>query len=203
MRSYQPITLLLQSERLKKLRFTPLLTTIYLSYLPSPTSSHNLSSNRFPKCIRYKGCCIFLKEVERRITKSNFRVLKKLYQVLFICKELAADDDACLGWGWPKTWLFRIKEMIFCNSKHFNQNIMCCAIDTIFPFFYIFHFFQIIMVSLFLAWHDQYFIMFKDLNVFEFTNFPFKTKYNNNVVYSVNSNYLFLRENKKKVLKFD
>ena len=140
MRSYQPITLLLQSERLKKLRFTPLLTTIYLSYLPSPTSSHNLSSNRFPKCIRYKGCCIFLKEVERRITKSNFRVLKKLYQVLFICKELAADDDACLGWGWPKTWLFRIKEMIFCNSKHFNQNIMMLcywhyfSISLYFPF---------------------------------------------------------------------
>ena len=32
--------------------------------------------------------------------------------------------------------------------------------------------------------------MFKDSNVFEFTNFPFKTKYNNTVVYSVNSNYL-------------
>ena len=49
------------------------------------------------------------------------------------------------------------------------------------------------MVSLFLALHDQYFIMFKDSNVFEFTNFPFKTKPNNTVVYSVNSNYLFLR----------
>ena len=56
---------------------------------------------------------------------------------------------------------------------------------------YIFHFFQIMMISLFLAWHDQYFIMFKDSNVFEFTNFPFKLKYNNTVVYSANSNYLF------------
>ena len=50
------------------------------------------------------------------------------------------------------------------------------------------------MVSLFLAWHDQYFLMFKDSNVFEFTNFPFKTKYNDTVDYSVNNNYLFLRE---------
>ena len=33
--------------------------------------------------------------------------------------------------------------------------------------------------------------MFKDSNVFEFTNFPFKAKYNNNVAYSVNSDYLF------------
>ena len=68
--------------------------------------------------------------------------------------------------------------------------------------FYIFHFFQIIMVSLFLARHDQYFIMFKDSKVFEFTNFQFKTKYNNNVVYSVNSNYLFSRgKQEKKLLK--
>ena len=48
------------------------------------------------------------------------------------------------------------------------------------------------MVSLFLAPHDQYFIMFKDSNVFEFTSFPFKTK-SYTVVYSVNSNYLFSR----------
>ena len=47
------------------------------------------------------------------------------------------------------------------------------------------------MVSLFLAGHDQYSIMFKDLNVFEFTNFPFKTKYNSTEYYSVNRNYLF------------
>ena len=35
--------------------------------------------------------------------------------------------------------------------------------------------------------------MFKGLNVFEFTTFPFKTKYNNTLVYSVNRNYLFSR----------
>ena len=67
-----------------------------------------------------------------------------------------------------------------------------------FCIFYIFHFFQIIMVSLFLAWHDQYFIIFKDSNVFEFTNFSFKTKYNNTVVYSVNRNIYSRRENKRK-----
>ena len=33
-------------------------------------------------------------------------------------------------------------------------------------------------------------IMFKDSNVFEFDNFPFKAQYNN-AVYSVNRNYLF------------
>ena len=57
------------------------------------------------------------------------------------------------------------------------------------------------MVSLFLARNDQYF-MFKNSNVFEFTNFPFKTKYNNTVVYSVNISYLFLRgKQEKKLLK--
>ena len=47
------------------------------------------------------------------------------------------------------------------------------------------------MISLFLAFYDQHSIMFKDSNVFEFTNFPFQTKYHNTVVYSVNSNCLF------------
>ena len=57
--SYQTITLLLQSERLGKLRSTSLPTTVHLSHLPSPTPNHNLSSNRFPKCIRNKRCLIF------------------------------------------------------------------------------------------------------------------------------------------------
>ena len=49
---------------------------------------------------------------------------------------------------------------------------------------------------------DQYFIMFKDSNVFKLTNFPFETKYNNTVVYSVNRNYLFSRgKQEKKLLK--
>ena len=47
------------------------------------------------------------------------------------------------------------------------------------------------MICLFLVRHDQYFIMFEDSNVVEFTNFRFKTKYNNNIVYSTNSNCLF------------
>ena len=42
--------------------------------------------------------------------------------------------------------------------------------------------------------------MFKDSNVFEFINFPFKTKYNNTVAYSVNSNYLFSRGKQEKKL---
>ena len=47
-----------------------------------------------------------LKEIGRRITKSNFRVLKKLYQALFVCKKLVADDDAYLRWGWSKFIFF-------------------------------------------------------------------------------------------------
>ena len=44
--------------------------------------------------------------------------------------------------------------------------------------------------------------MFKDSNVFEFTNFPFTTKYNISitVVYSVNSSYLFSRGKQEKKL---
>ena len=57
------------------------------------------------------------------------------------------------------------------------------------------------MVSLFLARHDQYFIMFKDSNVFEFINFPFKTKYNDIVAYSVIAIICFQGENIKKLSK--
>ena len=66
-----------KSEWLNKLRFTPLPTTAYLSHIPSLTPSHYLSSNRFSKCIRKKGCFIFLQEIGRRITKSNLRVLNR------------------------------------------------------------------------------------------------------------------------------
>ena len=52
------------------------------------------------------------------------------------------------------------------------------------------------MISLFLARHDHYF-MFEDSNIFEFIDFPFETKYNNAVVYSVKSNYLFTRKKQK------
>ena len=57
--SYQIITLLLQSERLNKLRFAPSVTTVSLSHQPSPNPSRNLSTNRFPKCIRNKECFIY------------------------------------------------------------------------------------------------------------------------------------------------
>ena len=56
------------------------------------------------------------------------------------------------------------------------------------------------MVALFLAWHDQYF-MFKDLKVVEFTNFPFKTKDNNTVVYSLIVIICSREENKKKIVE--
>ena len=40
--------------------------------------------------------------------------------------------------------------------------------------------------------------MFKDSNIFEFANFPFKANYNNTEVYSVNSNYLFSKRKQEK-----
>ena len=40
--------------------------------------------------------------------------------------------------------------------------------------------------------------MFKDSNFFEVTNFPFKTKCNDTVVYSVNRNYFFSRGKQRK-----
>ena len=60
------------------------------------------------------------------------------------------------------------------------------------------------MVSFFLAPYDQYFIMCKDSNYFEYTNFPFKTKYINTVVYSADNNYLFLKgkQGKKQLKQF-
>ena len=42
--------------------------------------------------------------------------------------------------------------------------------------------------------------MFTDSNVFELSNFPFKTKYYNTVVYFDNSNYLFSKEKQEKNL---
>ena len=39
--------------------------------------------------------------------------LSKLYEALFIYKNLAADDYADLGWGWSKIWFFCTKELIF------------------------------------------------------------------------------------------
>ena len=80
------------------------------------------------------------------------------------------------------------------------KTLWCHITDNISAFLIFSFFFQIIMVSFYFAWHDQYFIMFKDSNVFEFTNFLFKTKYNNSVVYSVKRNYLFWREEQEKNL---
>ena len=67
-----------------------------------------------------------------------------------------------------------------------------------FCIFSVFNFFQIIMVSRFIAHHDQYFVMFQDLNVSKFPNFSLKAKYNNTVFYSVNSNYLHSRKKQKR-----
>ena len=70
--SYQTINLLLKSERLNKLRFTSLPTIVYISHLPSPIPSYNLSSNRFPKCIKNKLCFIFLTRDRKKKNKKQF-----------------------------------------------------------------------------------------------------------------------------------
>ena len=75
-------TLLFQSEELNRLRLAPLATTVYLSHLPNPTPSHQVSSIRLPKCIRNEGCFIF-QETGTRITKL-FSVLKQEMVFLFI-----------------------------------------------------------------------------------------------------------------------
>ena len=61
---YQTITFLLQSERLNKLRFTPLATTVHLSHSPSPTPSRKFSSKLFRKCIRNKDASFFYKRLK-------------------------------------------------------------------------------------------------------------------------------------------
>ena len=52
------------------------------------------------------------------------------------------------------------------------------------------------MVSLFLAPHDQYLIIFKDSNVFEFSNFSFQQS----IIISVKAIIYSRGENKKKQL---
>ena len=63
--------------------------------------------------------------------------------------------------------------------------------------FYIFHFFQKSFFFSCSAW-SVLLILFKDSNIFEFTNLSFKTNYNSAVVYSANSNYLYSRRKKEK-----
>ena len=129
--------------------------------------------------------------------------LFKLYEAIFIYKNLAADDYwlCLLGLGLVKDLTFSNKSWFVCNSKHFHQN-MTPYYSCYFCLFYIFNFFQIILGSLFFACHDQYLLMFKESNVFGFTNFSSQTKHNNTAAFPVNSNYLFSRrKQEKKLLK--
>ena len=72
---------------------------------------------------------------------------------------------------------FLQKSWSFCNSKHFRQNIMTLCYLCYFCISSIFNFFQIIMVSLFLARHDQYFMMFKACVRYFLENIYFFTKW--------------------------
>ena len=82
----QAITLILQSKRLNQVRLTPLATTVYLSPLSNPISSHQLFSIRLPKYMKNEGFfMIFLQEIGRRITKSIFTQCwnRKLYSYFY------------------------------------------------------------------------------------------------------------------------
>ena len=142
------------------------------------------------------------KELYLFFKKNGQTRLFKLYEALFIYKNLAADDYAYLGWGWSKIWLFRTRADF---SVIINISIKTLWPRAIFMLFLPFLYFQFLSsyngFSLF-SLHDQYLLMFKDSNVFGFTNFSSQTKYNNTAAFSVNSNYLFSRRKQdKKLLK--
>ena len=95
-------------------------------------------------------------------------------------KKISSRRWCLLRLGLVKIWFFVQKSCYFCNSKHFCQSIMRPCYSCYFCVFYIFKFFQTIIVSLFLAGHDQY---LKHSNVFELINFSFQTKYNNTIAF--------------------
>ena len=70
--SYQAITLLLESERLYKLRLKLLATIVYLPHLPNTTTSDRLSFARLPKCIRNEGCFIYFTRDWGKNNKEHF-----------------------------------------------------------------------------------------------------------------------------------
>ena len=122
--------------------------------------------------------------------------LFKLSETLFINKKKQQKMMPTWVGAGQKFDFFVQKSWFFCNSKHFRQSIMTPCYSCYFSIFYIFNSFQIMMVSLFLAPHDQYLIIFKDSNVFEFSNFSFQQS----IIMSVNSNYLFSRRKQEKTI---
>ena len=70
--------------------------SVYLSHLPSPTPSRNLSSNRFPKCIRNKGYFIFLQEIEIGNDILIYINIKWVFQIILIT-HAASEILKCLN----------------------------------------------------------------------------------------------------------
>ena len=83
------------------------------------------------------------------------------YTKYYLSKKNSSRRWCRLGLRLVKNLTFSYKIAVFCNSKHFLQKIMTPCYSYHFCIFYIFNFFQVIMVSLFLAFHDQCSIMFK------------------------------------------
>ena len=66
-------------------------------------------------------CFTFPVSKKLYIKKKRRPRLFKLYQALYICKKLAADDDDYLGWGWWKIQTLQLKHhdaMLFILVLH-------------------------------------------------------------------------------------
>ena len=78
-----------------------------------------------PKMLEYNKTHMFLlfQHLKNSTSKKKWRKrLFKLDLALFIYKKLASNDDACLGVGWSKNWLFCTNELIFLLQQTFPSN---------------------------------------------------------------------------------
>ena len=80
--SNQTITFLLQSKRLNHMRLTALATTVYLSHLPNPSPSNNLSCVRWSKSIRNERWFIFSTRDLEKNNKKHFHSIEIEHDIL-------------------------------------------------------------------------------------------------------------------------
>ena len=115
------------------------------------------------------------KELYIFLLKKRRPRLFKLYQaqtMILTCKN-SSRRWCLLGLGPFKNLTFSYIRADFSVIVNISvKTLWCLAIDSIFAFFIFCISFK--SCFLFLAWHDQYFIMLKDSNVFKFTMFHSK-----------------------------
>ena len=123
------------------------------------------------KCMYAVTICFFTFP----ISKELYIFLKKKKTMTFyvIPRTIYLYKISSRGWcllGLSLVKKFSYERADFCVMENISvKNIMMSCYWHYFCIFYIFHFFQIRMVSFFLAWHDRYFIMLK---VRAFSNLP-------------------------------